>query len=40
MAAALEPYRSVVDTLVIRGLPPDDEIASWLRIAAAVSSLG
>lgn len=35
VATALAPYRSVVDTVVIRGLPPDDDSESWLRIATA-----
>jgi len=38
VATALAPYRSVVDTLVIRGLPPDDhDVESWLQIALAAS---
>lgn len=37
VAAALAPYQSVVDTLVVRGLPPDDEAESWLQIATAAA---
>ncbi|MBA3587064.1 MAG: LLM class flavin-dependent oxidoreductase [Chloroflexi bacterium] len=36
VATALAPYRSVVDTLVIRGLPPDDSVDRWLQIAAVI----
>jgi alkanesulfonate monooxygenase SsuD/methylene tetrahydromethanopterin reductase-like flavin-dependent oxidoreductase (luciferase family) len=34
---ALEPYRSLVDTLVIRGLPVDDAVDAWLEIASMVA---
>lgn len=37
VAEALAPYRSVVDTVVIRGLPPDDDSDSWLQIATAAT---
>ena len=37
VAAALAPYQSVVDTVVVRGLPPDDEAESWLQIAMAAA---
>lgn len=33
--AALEPYRSVVDTVVVRGLPAADTVDAWLEIARA-----
>lgn len=33
LAAALEPYRSVVDTLVVRGLPAGDSVDEWLEMA-------
>jgi alkanesulfonate monooxygenase SsuD/methylene tetrahydromethanopterin reductase-like flavin-dependent oxidoreductase (luciferase family) len=33
LAGALAPYRSVVDTVVVRGLPTDNDVESWLRIA-------
>ncbi|MCA1588121.1 MAG: LLM class flavin-dependent oxidoreductase [Chloroflexi bacterium] len=35
VAAALEPYRSAVDTLVVRGLPATDTVDAWLEIARA-----
>lgn len=37
LAAALAPYRSLVDTLVIRALPADDGIDAWLEIASCVA---
>ena len=37
---ALEPYRSLVDTLVIRGLPVTDDVDAWLEIASTVSGDG
>ncbi|MGH2417533.1 MAG: LLM class flavin-dependent oxidoreductase [Candidatus Limnocylindria bacterium] len=40
VAAALAPYRSVVDALVTRGLPVHDDVEGWLEIAAAASSFG
>lgn len=38
--AALDPYRDVVDTLVVRGLPADDSVDAWLEIARAFSDAG
>lgn len=38
LRAALEPYRAVADTLVVRGLPSDDSVDGWLEIAAAASA--
>ena len=35
VAAAMAPYRSVVDTVVIRGLPSGDDVEGWLEVAAA-----
>ena len=35
VAAALAPYRSVVNTLVVRGLPPEDTVEAWVAIARA-----
>ena len=35
MADALDAYRSVLDTVVVRGIPPDDRLESWLEIARA-----
>ena len=35
----LQPYRSVVDTLVVRGLPGTDDVDAWLEIAAAAAEL-
>ena len=42
VAGALEPYRSVADTVVVRGLPATDDVDAWLEIAraAAVPSPG
>lgn len=37
MEAALEPYRSVVDTVVVRGLPPTDTVDAWLEIAGVAA---
>lgn len=34
---ALAPYREVVDTVVVRGLPASDTVDEWLEIAAAAS---
>jgi alkanesulfonate monooxygenase SsuD/methylene tetrahydromethanopterin reductase-like flavin-dependent oxidoreductase (luciferase family) len=31
----LTPYRSVVDTLVVRGVPHGDDVDAWLDVAAA-----
>jgi alkanesulfonate monooxygenase SsuD/methylene tetrahydromethanopterin reductase-like flavin-dependent oxidoreductase (luciferase family) len=33
VVAALAPYRSVVDTVVVRGLPAADTVDAWLEIA-------
>ncbi len=38
LAAALAPYRSVVDTVVVRGLPTEDDVESWLQIARLASA--
>ncbi len=38
VAAALAPYRSVVDAVVVRALPADDSIDGWLRIATVAAS--
>ena len=35
VATALEPYRSVVDTVVVRGLPATDAVDAWLELARA-----
>jgi len=35
VAAALDPYRSVVETLVIRALPASDTADGWLEVASA-----
>jgi len=37
LAAALAPYRAVVDTLVIRGLPTHDHVNAWLEIASVLA---
>ena len=37
MAAALQPYRTAVDTLVVRGLPRADAVDAWLEIARAAA---
>lgn len=37
VAAALEPYRSIADTVVVRALPADDSVDGWLAVAAAVA---
>jgi alkanesulfonate monooxygenase SsuD/methylene tetrahydromethanopterin reductase-like flavin-dependent oxidoreductase (luciferase family) len=37
VASALEPYRSVVDTVVVRGLPATDAVDAWLEIARAAA---
>lgn len=39
VAAALAPYREVADTVVVRGLPPDDGVDAWLEVARAASPL-
>jgi alkanesulfonate monooxygenase SsuD/methylene tetrahydromethanopterin reductase-like flavin-dependent oxidoreductase (luciferase family) len=38
LGAALAPYRSVTDTLVVRGLPAEDRIDAWLELAAAAAA--
>lgn len=38
IAAALAPYRSVVDTVVVRALPADDSVDAWLQVATAAAS--
>ena len=38
VAAALAPYRSVVDTVVVRALPADDSVDGWLQVATATAS--
>lgn len=35
---ALAPYRSVVDTVVVRGLPANDSVEAWLEVATAASA--
>ena len=35
VAAALAPYRSVLDTVVVRGVPPADTLEGWLAVARA-----
>ncbi|MEO7295945.1 MAG: LLM class flavin-dependent oxidoreductase [Candidatus Limnocylindria bacterium] len=37
VAAGLAPYRSIVDTVVVRALPADDSVDGWLAVAAAVA---
>lgn len=37
LARALAPYRSVADTVVVRGLPVEDTVDAWLEIAAAAA---
>lgn len=37
VTAGLAPYRSVVDTLVVRGLPAGDSVPDWLEVAAAAA---
>ena len=36
--AGLEPYRELVDTLVVRGLPVDDSVDGWLIVARAAAA--
>ncbi len=36
--AALAPYRSVLDSCVVRGLPERDDLESWLAIARAAAA--
>lgn len=35
VSEALEPYRSVADTVVVRGLPATDDVDAWLEVAHA-----
>ena len=37
LAAALAPYRALVDTLVIRALPSHDHVDAWLEIASVLA---
>lgn len=37
VAEALAPYRSVVDTVVVRGVPADDSTDAWLEVARAAA---
>ena len=37
LGGALEAYRSVVDTVVVRGLPATDTVDAWLEIARAAA---
>lgn len=37
VSEALAPYRSVVDTVVVRGLPATDTVESWLEVARAAA---
>lgn len=37
LAAALAPYRPVVDTLVVRGVPATDTVEAWLELARAAA---
>lgn len=38
LAAALEPYRAVLDRTILRGLPERDEVDAWLHLAEAVAA--
>ena len=38
VAAALAPYWSVVDTVVVRGLPIGDTVEAWLGVAATAAT--
>lgn len=40
VSEALAPYLSVVDTVVVRGLPAEDTVEAWLEVATAASSAG
>jgi hypothetical protein len=40
LAEALAPYRWVVSTVVVRGLPADDSVDSWLAVARASGRWG
>jgi hypothetical protein len=35
--AALDPYRSALDTVVVRALPREDNLEAWLEVARAAS---
>jgi len=35
--AALHDYRTALDTVVVRGLPPEDTIDDWLAVARAAT---
>lgn len=37
LASALAPYRSVAETVVLRGLPEDDSVPAWLSLARAAA---
>ncbi|MEP7082000.1 MAG: LLM class flavin-dependent oxidoreductase [Chloroflexota bacterium] len=37
LVGALAPYRSVVDTVVVRGLPATDTVDAWLEIAGVAA---
>jgi alkanesulfonate monooxygenase SsuD/methylene tetrahydromethanopterin reductase-like flavin-dependent oxidoreductase (luciferase family) len=36
LAAALDAYRAVADTVVVRGLPAGDAVEDWIALAAAI----
>lgn len=38
LAAAFAPYRAAADTVVVRGLPAEDDVDSWLEVATAAVS--
>jgi alkanesulfonate monooxygenase SsuD/methylene tetrahydromethanopterin reductase-like flavin-dependent oxidoreductase (luciferase family) len=37
LGAAVAPYRSVADTVVIRGLPSDDSVDAWVKLAESAA---
>lgn len=37
LAAALVPYRSVAETVVVRAIPTEDTVDAWLEVATAVA---
>lgn len=39
VGSALAPYRAVADTVVVRGLPEDDDIDGWLTVAGTAAPL-
>jgi len=39
IAAALAPYRGVADTVVVRGLPADDSVETWLEVARSAAAV-